>query len=248
MSESDNILNELKDLSLVVANVARVNVFTVDDEYFNTISAELKARITADNFYAHQNAFTVPEGYFKNLSDSILNKIKEDGEETAAEEIQHISPVIAAIGNSNVFTVPDKYFEQDLSRMAAKYNATPVKISKVRTLFRYAAAAVITGLLGLTLFNIVNKKEVVVTAQETAKNDTSQKIKNAMLQTGSFDEALQNINSNEIEQYLQQNGQDVNAALVASTTDDESKLPEAADYLLNENTLDEFLDKNNLKN
>ena len=51
-----------------------------------------------------------------------------------------------------------------------------------------------------------------------------------------------------MEQYLSQNGQDINAALVASSMDnEEGSLPDAADYLLDENTLNDFLKENNLK-
>ncbi|MEJ7609703.1 MAG: hypothetical protein WKF88_00850 [Ferruginibacter sp.] len=105
MKISEEILNELKALSPSLAAVPRINVFTVDNEYFNSILPELNARIAADAFPVSDKSFSVPEGYFEGLSDSILQKIHAE-EDSAMEEMEQLSPVIAAIGNRNIFTVP----------------------------------------------------------------------------------------------------------------------------------------------
>ena len=69
---------------------------------------------------------------------------------------------------------------------------------------------------------------------------------NNILKTGTFDKELETVSDKDIEQYLEQGGQDVNAALVAASTDDEATLPEAAEYLLDENALDNYLKKKHL--
>jgi hypothetical protein len=247
MLEREIILKELNEISPLVAQVPRVNVFSVQEGYFSGIQEELKARIAADGFYASQNAFTVPEGYFDNLAISVLQKIK--GEEMSAfAEIAALSPVIAGIGNKNIFIVPDGYFDQSIVPVV-KEPAKLIKMSRMRSVFKYGIAAVITGLLGISVINVVNQEHSTVKAASTEQisgvvADADQIIKN-----GTFNNELNSVSDQEIEQYLKQSGQDVNAAVIASAaSDDAASLPEAADYLLDENALDDYLNKNNLKN
>ena len=68
-----------------------------------------------------------------------------------------------------------------------------------------------------------------------------------IVQSNSFDKELDALSGKDIEQYLKQSGQNVEAALVASVTDD-ANLPSQDEYLYDENTLDEFLKTMNLNN
>ncbi len=240
MLERENILNELNAISPLVASVPRVNVYRVDENYFDGIRAELQARIIASNFIAPQNNFDVPANYFENLPSNILAKIKAQENNVVLTEIEAISPTIAGIGNKNVYTVPHGYFEQ--LAMPSKASAKVVTMGS-RSIFKYAAAAVIVGLLGFgTMKFIANTK---------ANNETLAVVKeaNEILKANSFDETLASVSDKDLEKYLLQNGEDINAALVAASIDDvNTTLPEADDYLMDDNTLDNFLNENNLKN
>jgi hypothetical protein len=235
MTERENILNELSTISTVVAGIPRINVYKVHEDYFDGLRAELQARIIAANFYTASNNMKVPEGYFESLPTTILQKIK------AAEksEMEMLSPTIANIGNKNVYSVPQGYFEQ-LSFV--KSTAKVVKMGS-RSIFKYASAAVVTGLLGLSIFTFVNKPATL------SKEDAMLvKAGNDIILKGSFNKELETITDKDLENYLSANGEDVSAALVASTIDEDDKLPDAAEYFLDENTLDNFLKENNLKN
>lgn len=248
MKPGDHILNELRAISPVVADVPYRNVFTVHEGYFDGLETELSARITAERFQA-KNIFTVPEGYFESLEENILQKIKAGASETAAEELRGLSPVLAGIGNRNVFTVPAGYFEQLDFVAEERTEAKVIKMKPVRSVFRYAAAAVITGLLGLSVINIVDRTPSADPATAfTKSNPQVLADANNIVKTGTFDQEMSKLSDKEIEQYLQESGQDVNAALVASSATTDTKLPDAADYLLDENTLDNYLKDNNLKN
>ncbi len=243
MKIREDILNELKAISAVVANVPYLNVYIIDNEYFAGIDAGLKARIAADALTGSENKFTVPQGYFENLTATILQKIKTAENEIFAETNEQ-STLVAGIGNKNIFTAPKYYFEELAFAGEEKPVAKVIKMSRARSVFKYGAAAVITGLLGLTIINIVDRKDVKVADEisvQTAINDAQKIIK-----TGTFDKELESISDKDIEQYLQQGGQDVNAALVAASTDDETTLPEASDYLLDENALENYLKEKNL--
>ncbi len=243
MKRREDILNELKTLSEVVANVPFLNVYKVDAGYFAGIDAELKARIAADALTGSENKFTVPQGYFENLTATILQKIKHEETEIFAETNEQ-STLVASIGNKNIFTAPKYYFEELAFAGEEKPVAKVINMSRARSVFKYAAAAVITGLLGLTIINTVDRNDIKVAEEisvQTAINDAQKIIK-----TGTFDKELESVSDKDIEKYLQQAGQDVNAALVAASTDDETTLPEASDYLLDENALENYLKEKNL--
>jgi hypothetical protein len=235
MTERENILNELTAISTVVAGLPRVNVYSVQEDYFDGLRAELQAIIIASSFYTTDANKKVPEGYFENLPNAIMQKIKA----ADTSEIEMLSPTIASIGNKNIYTVPKGYFEQ------LNFVQNTAKVVKMgsRSIFKYAAAAVVTGLLGLSIFTFVNKPATL-----SKENTEVVKAGNDIIKKGSFDKELETITDKDLENYLSANGEDVSAALVASTIDDEDNLPDAAEYFLDENTLDNFLKENNLKN
>jgi hypothetical protein len=240
MLEKETILSELNAISPLVASVPRVNVYRVDENYFDGIRAELQARIIASNFISPQNNSDVPDGYFENLPISILAKIKAQENNAVFAEIEELSPSIASIGNRNVYTVPQGYFEQ-----LVMPKTTTGKVVKMegRSIFKYAAAAVIVGLLGFGAVKFIANTKV--------NNETRDIVKeaNKILETNSFDATLARVSDKDIEKYLLQNGEDVNAVLVAASIDDDNTtLPEADEYFMDDKTLDNFLNDNNLKN
>lgn len=245
MKQAEDILNELKELSAVVAAVPRINVFSVFPDYFERAEAELQARISADRLSAAGSAFTVPPGYFDGLATTILQKIKLAENNSVIAETKAISPVVAAIGNQNIFTVPLGFFEH--LQINVKPVANIVKMKPLRSVFRYAAAAVITGLLGISIINLTDKNPETTLQAPVVQTASIIKNANEIISKGSFENELNSISDTDIEQYLTQNGQDVQAALVA-TSAEEVTLPEATDYMIDENTLDNFLNENNLKN
>ncbi len=247
MSNREDILVEIKSISVTVAAIPFVNVFHVDDAYFSTLPEIIIAHINAGNAFTSTKNLAVPEGYFESLAANILNKIYAH-ENGVAAELSEISPLLADIENKETYKVPESYFNNLTFVGEQPETAKVISLSNPRSFFKYAAAAVITGLLGLSIVNIVDNNKAVdplITTAETTLGSTQQ---NSLALNGNFDEALKNISDNEIEQYLQKNGQDVNAALVASSTDEVDRLPEASDYLLDENTLENYLKQNNFKN
>ncbi len=248
MSNKENILNELKEISPLVATIPFLNVFMVDQDYFNTLQPVVMAKINAEKTDTFQQNFTVPDGYFENLSENIFKRIRSSENEVALE-LAYISPLIAGISNKEIYIAPIGYF--DRLTFIGKPKTQPakiVRISRARSVFKYAAAAVITGLLGISIINITDNKTTGPQEVKSGHTPSILKDADAIIKAGSFDETLQTVSDKEIEKYLQQNGQDVNAALVASSTDEADKLPEAADYLLDENVLENYLKENNLKN
>lgn len=231
------------------------NIFTVPDGYFEGLAGNIMAKINAmENQDARQettgisplvsgidkkNVFSIPDGYFDQLAAHITKRITPVLEETMA-----ISEMVAAIGNKNVFDVPPGYFDalEDDILEALPRQAKLVQLQPRRSVFRYAAAAVITGLLGLSLFLMFDKKDTGSMPDNTVIAHAEDILKN-----NSFEAELDKLTAADIENYLSENGSDVTAALVAnSAVENSSALPEAEDYIFDEKTLDEYLDKMNL--
>ncbi len=82
MAQRDNILQELKELQSSLANAGS------------------------------QNIYQVPPGYFDDLADQVLSRIKALDAVSAAEEVNHLSPLVSGISRQMPFSVPVGFFDQ----------------------------------------------------------------------------------------------------------------------------------------
>lgn len=225
MKSNDAIQNELKELDSFLADVSNRNVFSVPDGYFDVLSRDILLAVQQPSMQFEDKS-RIPAGYFDGLAGSIMDKIKAgmaDDEGTVLHK---------DLKNINVYRVPTGYFDTLAAGIINKLQppAKVVVMQKRSSFFRYAAAAVITGFIGLSVISIFDKKgetDSIRSNTEIAFN---------------FDEALSTVTDADIVNYLQKDGQDVNAALVASVSDDKN-LPDQVDYLTDENTLDNLLDQ-----
>jgi len=249
MTSNNEIQNELSALSPTLAAIPATNVFRVPDNYFNELPSSMLQLVQADIIPSFSNikqsGQSVPEGYFDGLANSILAKIKKESAVSPLEEMQDLSPAIAAIGNENIFRVPSGYFDHVAEE--ALQNVAPVakvmEIKKRPAIVKYLAAAAITGILGLSIFNLATKNNH---SNGSALTDPLFASADKIVKENSFDAEFSKLSDKDIEQYLKASGQDVNAALVASAAD-EANLPAAEDYIINDKTLDEFLNKIDVK-
>ena len=155
MENSIDILNELKELSPVLAAIEKVNVFTVPDGYFLQLSVDILMGIENGLSNNVPSVSDVPTGYFDTLADTILSKIKALDAEDAATEISVLSPMLYSIKNENVFEVPKNYFENLRVAVLNKIKPQPKVVNMQRrtaTFFKYAVAAVFIGIMALGAF------------------------------------------------------------------------------------------------
>lgn len=173
MTQRDNILKELNELNSQLAAQNPVNIYSVPAGYFDGLVAEVMKRIKAleaDNAadeLAHlspllssltkQNPYTVPAGYFENLDGQLNGIIHSEKELSSKEETATLSPLLAGLRNENPYQVPQGYFET-LTAGIPKENKPQAKVISFtsRKWFRYAAAAVITGVVVLAGFLFLN--------------------------------------------------------------------------------------------
>jgi hypothetical protein len=275
MQINSNILKELEELAPNLSGLTQTNVFKVPDDYFETLSSELLVKTTAS-----AASYAVPNGYFDQLSDQILSKLKhseQDSSVVAATDT--LSPTIAGIGNKNVFSVPNSYFDNishhaDVYAETAAIATTVADIGKVVTYtvpqgyferltnsilnkkdtgakvvaiksspmaWRYAVAAAITVVTAISVWFVFNNNATPNTNTITAAVEQEAK---QILLSNSFDQELLTVSDAAIVEFLESKGQNIEAALVASYTDvvPYNKLPDATDYILNEDVLDELLE------
>jgi hypothetical protein len=294
MESRIDILNELKALSPAIAAIHNQNVFTVPAGYFDhlaegilmnvkegsgglvgammekdqltvpagyfdsladTILNKIKAQETgAEELKAlspmlaaipNNNLFTVPAGYFESLADVVLNKAATN--DTAAAELRALSPMLYSIQNENVFTVPHGYFESLPATILDKVQSQPAKLVSIKSrrtfsIVKYAVAAMFTGLMALGLYKFTGGSSdsiIPAIANVPDYNTINRNIKNV-------DDELAKVSDDDIIKYLQANGSDVDAALVANTID-EKELPTQDDYLTDDKALDKYLDNVDLK-
>ena len=233
MHSNLTIQNELKELNSILAGISNTNVYTVPDGYFEAMALDILNTLQQVSGIT-LNA-TVPEGYFEGLADGIMNKIKEG---LAMKD--EGSALLSTVKNINPYTVPHGYFET-LAGNIVNQLPQPAKVIVMRkrsSFFNYAAAAVITGILGLSVISIIDKKQ-----QEEVLPITNSV---ADAKQMNVDEALATVSDDDIVAYLQKSGEDVNAALVASASEDKN-LPEQVDYLTDDKTLDNLLNELNIK-
>lgn len=252
MKHSPEILAELTGISPVLAEIPKRNIFSVPNNYFQNFSKTVFSKIEDGYSLPAKEIITqkVPEGYFENLTDTILLKIKEAELQTAGEEMETLSTVIAGIGNKNIFKVPIGYFEKPL--WTAETKTEPAKVVTVnfrKRILQLAVAAAVALLITLTVFNYYTKSNTQIEnglAQEK-QTEAVMAQANQIINNNSFDDMLDQLPADEIENYLEQRGLDVQAALVASSIDAKN-LPSAEDYLFNENALNDFLKEQNIQN
>ena len=255
MQKNAAIYEELKELNSPLADIPITNVFTVPDGYFDALSLDIlqalsEYRIDEMNIPVLERK--APEGYFDKLAEDVMHKIKMSETVPAIEE----APAsVASVRNINVFTVPENYFEGlaagIVARVAPKQPARVIPMTSRSSIFKYAVAAGITGIIGLSLFTQFDKKtDSMIVAQVTsipANQDQSEVIKYAgeIIRNDSFDKTLEALGDEEIVGYLTNNGEDINAAMVASVTD-EKTLPNEDAYFTDEKTLDNFLSEQHI--
>jgi hypothetical protein len=186
----------------------------------------------------NENIFETPQGYFDTLAGSVLSKIKAQEAEDAAAELKALSPMLYSIQNENVFEVPQGYFENLSDDVLKKVKPQPKVVSMQRpiaTFFKYAVAAAFTGVMALGVFKFAGPEKVVALPDYVT----------AGLKVQDVDQELAKISDADIVKYLEANGTDVKAAIVANSVD-ENELPSQEDYLLDEKALDKYLNSINI--
>ncbi len=199
MIQKDNILQELIELKSSLATITPKNVYTVPVGYFDDVLAQVLNRIKASEAVnaveelsylspmlsriSKQMPYAVPVGYFEELGEKSVND--NNDHQTVTEELETLSPLLSGLKKQMPYSVPRQYFETLTEKINVGENDPSSKIISLtsRKWFRYAAAAVITGLFVMAgfLFSRSEKesggKALAKFTRDVKKMDETQKDK-----------------------------------------------------------------------
>ncbi len=166
MTRKDNILQELQELNSVLATAAVQEVYSVPAGYFDGLAAQVLKRIKAmeaENAVeelallspvlgnlSRQMPYSVPAGYFEGLAGNAYQLAQGNNDQlTTKEELATLSPLLSGLKKEMPYSVPHGYFESLTQNIAAQENKPVARVLSFtsRKWFRYAAAAVITGMI-----------------------------------------------------------------------------------------------------
>jgi hypothetical protein len=240
-----------------VENINKRNLQEVPAGYFNTLSDSILAKVKAAYpesakeeisnlsplLYSlkGENIFIIPEGYFDTSSDLILAKAKAANPESAKEEISNLSPLLYSLMSENIFTVPYGYFESFAENIIQKTKHSPaiiVPMKKRVSWLKYAVAAVITGIITITSLQLFKGSFHSNTSSLPDYIQASFQYKTE----ADVNAGIAKLDDADIAKYLEKNGNVLDNALLINNSD-ASEMPSQSDYLKDENTLNEYLDK-----
>jgi len=224
--------NGPETVSPLLAGAEKNNVYSVPEEYFDGLAGKILNRIKAQETNSakeelellspllgqlgKKNPFTSPEGYFNDFSENIVAGVKAI--DFVNEELENLSPLMAGLKSRQVYEVPDGYFDTSATAILDKIKKQPaakvVSIGFGKKIMRYAAAAVVAGIVVAAGYIISSKPAAI-------ENTLANKVNN-------WDSAnVAKIPDQEIESFL-----NTNTISLADVSDDNS---------VNENDLKDLL-------
>ncbi|MEO8765766.1 MAG: hypothetical protein ABI416_15810 [Ginsengibacter sp.] len=134
MKPSVEILNELKAISQLLAELDKINVFRVPGGYFDELHLRIADYAILNTTSAvatitKRNLQEVPKGYFDTLSNSILARVKAAYPESAEEELRNLSPLLTTL-KAHVFSIPEGYFETFAGKVVERITMQSVDIEE----------------------------------------------------------------------------------------------------------------------
>lgn len=116
MEHRNNIENELKEISPVVAEIGFQLPYRVPAGYFEGLAEQILARVKEEVSPVLPqnkiNPYEVPQGYFENFAANMLQRIKAEEAGSAKEELEALSPLLSGLSKKTPFSTPAGYFEE----------------------------------------------------------------------------------------------------------------------------------------
>jgi len=151
-----DIIQELNELGSSLAATPSQNIYSVPEGYFEAFASSVLSKVNAENESSFlpelpkSNPYKVPVGYFDGFAENMLNVVRSHPDYLSSqEELELISPLLTSLKKEPVFSVPQDYFE---NFNVALNHKQPTKVVGMfsRKLMRYAAAAILTGVVATT--------------------------------------------------------------------------------------------------
>ena len=222
-SLSDSIISRIK-----LEEVKLLNPYSVPEGYFASLPKTILNNIRLSET-KHSATYSVPAGYFENFAGSVLDKINAATNEVY-HELSEVAPLLNRIDKSDIFSVPEGYFQR-LSTTASKPEPKTSKVislgGRIRKWTTYAAAACVLFIIATTTYLYVNVHGRIFDEQLPVEQRISQ------------------LDENEIMNYLKDNDGITSGDVISTSTEQDPAiqhlLKNASDEDI-QNYLDEYSD------
>jgi len=137
MNVKNDILEELRSVSELVATISRETPYRVEDDYFTDLSNRVLLRVRTQH---KPMAFNVPEGYFEGFAEGVLARIKSGGgarpasepmkavTETVDQELDGLSPLLSQLRLKETYRTPEGYFEKVSPVLTVAHKLNPYTV------------------------------------------------------------------------------------------------------------------------
>jgi hypothetical protein len=171
-----DIIQELNDLGSNLSKIDPQNPYSVPEQYFDGFADQVLNLVKGEESLAwlstlpKLNPYQVPDGYFDDLEQRITNKIRNHPDhQTSKEVLESISPLLSSLDKRPVYAVPQGYFENfKIANEQTRSGSKLVSLAN-RKWFRYAAAAVIIGVIASTGFFVYRNNQKDAASKTLAK-------------------------------------------------------------------------------
>jgi hypothetical protein len=262
----NTIIQELLHISPTLANIPKVNVYTVDANYFATNEEKVLLAIKTDH------ALEVPKDYFNQLATNILTKIKDTKDSGA--ELDTVPNFLTAIQHNNVYTVPKNYFDETVNSIQHNISSQGISVQLAQVhnnstltipegYFKNLPYQILHKVGKNNTTKIVQLKPLnawykyaaaaifisIVTIgiyQLSNKNNIHTQILEASIEKGKsmddvkYTETLNNLTEEDIAAYLSKTSTEADVANISNSIE-ENNIPTETDFLTDEKTLENFL-------
>ncbi len=184
------ILEELRQISPLVAGIQPIAPYRAPEGYFESFAQLVMERIKLNTLNAKEELeslspllssiskqvpYELPVNYFNELSEQALVGAKAI--DFVNEELENLSPLMNSLKRRNVYEVPAGYFDGLAESILNKAKQQPAKViafRSVKKLMRYAVAAVVIGVMALSVWLI--QRPTVDFANDSFKNVSDEEI------------------------------------------------------------------------
>jgi hypothetical protein len=142
MDVKNDISEELRLLSAVVAAISRQTPYEVPEGYFLDLSAQVLQQVSGQHAHGlHVRGqdepkpltFSVPEGYFEGLAQQVLNRIRSGATLNVAADAGRrggdpYSSILTEAGRRTPYSVPNGYFEANVPLLAVARASNPYTV------------------------------------------------------------------------------------------------------------------------
>ncbi|MCU0321527.1 MAG: hypothetical protein MUE72_03875 [Chitinophagaceae bacterium] len=180
--KSTHIIQELQEISPVVANLNNYNAYTVPPDYFNNLASEILQQIRTNELLeqAKGNPFIAPNGYFTTFASTLAEKMQEPKNycTEVENELNEVAPILNTIDKNNIYSIPSNYFIDSANTIKLSKEAKVIGLPQVTKWFKYAVAAIFIGVLAVGIIYFISPNTNEINIEQAVSKTSDEEINN----------------------------------------------------------------------